>query len=58
MQQVRSNREPLNESIGREGVVGESPAVVHSDLSSLFNDYTYSQQHCMTSFFCFFLLPN
>ncbi len=58
MQQARSNREPLNESNGREGVVGESPSVVHSDLSSLFNDYTYSQRHCMKNFFSsfFFLI--
>jgi hypothetical protein len=57
MQQVRSNREPLNESITREGGAGESPVIFRTELSSLVNDYTHTQRHCMKIFF-FFLLSN
>jgi len=54
MQQVRVNRETLHESINRERGPRESPVIVHTELSSLVNDYTHSQQHCMKNFFFVF----
>ncbi len=51
MQQVRSNREPLHESIIRED---EVPIVVRTELSSVVNNYADSQRHCKK----LFLLPN
>lgn len=51
MQQVRSNRDSPHESIPRGVGSNVSSNVVRTDLSSLVNDYTSSQRHCMIIFF-------
>ncbi len=58
MQQVRSNREPSNESITRERGIREPPLVVRTELSSLLSDYTGSQRHCMKHFWSLFFLQD
>ena len=50
MQQVRSHRDTSQDSIPREGSSNVSSTVVRTDLSSLVNDYTSSQRHCIRRF--------
>jgi hypothetical protein len=48
MQQVRSNRESIHETAARGGSgVGGSSTVGRPEISSLLNDYSHTQRHCM-----------
>ena len=53
MQQVRSDREPSHEAGTYEG--GISPTVARTEITSLLNDSTSSQRHCMYLQLNFFL---